>query len=131
MLKRTANQEKTFRDFVQNWLSLLAENQFDRAVDLLDEPNPYGHWWTVEDLRTILKQPAGNRWLSILKIFRFKPGKERIRFFEIPEKQGYILEYAAPLMMSPPSRWRELALRFEFRDKAEGYNVALEDIRVI
>ena len=129
-MKRTADQEKAFRDFVQNWLSLLAQNQFGSALDLLDEPNSYGYWWTVEDLRGILRQPAGSQWLSILKLFRLSAGKERIQLLEMDEKRGYILEYAAPLMMSSTGRWQELALRFAFRDKVEGYYVVLQDIRV-
>lgn len=128
---RTADQEKAFRDFVQDWLSLLVENQFDRAIDLLDEPNPYGHWWTVEDLRAILRIPTDSHWLSALKLPHFMLGKERVQLFEMDERRGYILEYSVPFMISPPSRWQELALRFEFRDKAEGYDVVLEDIRVI
>jgi len=132
MLERTADQEKVFRDFVQNWLSLLSQNQLDRAVNLLDEPNHYGHWWTVEDLRKILQQPVSDKGLSILKIFNFTPGKkERIQLFEMDEKRGYILEYATPLVMPRSSRWHELALRFEFLDKAGGYKVVLDDIRVI
>lgn len=131
MLKRSADQEKVFQDFVQNWLSLLEQNQFEHAVNLLDEPNSYGHWWTVGDLRAVLQQSPGNQPLSILQFIHFTPGRERVQLFELDEKRGCILEYTTPLRMSPQSRWRELALRFEFRDKAEGYNVVLEDIRVI
>ena len=88
MLKRTANQEKAFQDFVRDWL-------------------------------------------SILNLTRFTTGKERTQLIELDEKRGYVPEYTVPLIMTPSNQWRELTLRFEFLDKAEGYHVILEGIRVI
>jgi hypothetical protein len=112
------------------WLALPAQNQHERALSPLDEPNRYGHWWTAEELRTVLQQRSAGTRPPIAWPLHSAPGKERIQIFDLEARAGHVLEYTAPPRLSSSPTWHELAVRFEFRDKAEGFHVALEDFRI-
>ncbi len=53
--------EKTFNEFVRQWIRLLSFGKFEEAVKQLDGPNSHGIEWSATAIKRVIDEYMGER----------------------------------------------------------------------
>ena len=122
------NPEAAFREFVANWLDLLAQGHAEQAMTLIDEPNSYGVKWGPEQLSSVLKSYGGNSNKVVVVTSPFSAsGQQHASLIALANRSGYAYDHDIPLN----GQWSDLTAQFEFLKHPNGFAVVLQDIHVL
>ena len=128
-----ADAEARLLAFARSWCACIAQEEWDSALAMLDEPNHYGIVWTRESVLALL-QTTFNDDTRFAKAFG-RPvftapdgaaGRERHCFGQRPDG-SYWLDYDVPLN----GRVSDLTAAFEFHPRAAGFAAVLHDLHVM
>ena len=113
--------------YIRRWYRLLAQNRWDEASALIDEPNSYGMVFTPAEIRRVL---AANYDFTDADTFTdpdVLPKEGRFSICGYADGSGYSVEYDVPLN----GEWSDLTAQFELLVRPGGLAVVLHDLHVL
>ena len=111
----------------------MANDKFEDACALLEEPNSYGVMWTPK----LIKETLNETFSPDTRFYNYhsegpifsdpyklesQPNQEAMETYD-----GYAFDYDVPLN----GEWSDLTAQFKFIKRANGYAVVLHDLHVM
>ena len=127
--------EKSILDFVKRWMKLLADNHFDEACALLEQPNSFGVVWTPN----LIKETVHDTFSPDTIFYKLHPEgavftdpyeleeQRDIELIELGDGSGYAFDYDVPLN----GEWSDVTAQFEILKRPNGYVVFLDNLHVL